>query len=109
MNDMSGLRIGYAMTGSFCTFSRSFEAAQKLRDMGAQLVPVMSDSAANTNTRFGKAVENLSKLSEICGTEVITTISEAEPIGPKNMTDIMVPRSRKMSSLSRRPCGISSP
>ena len=43
MNDMNGLRIGYAMTGSFCTFSRSFEAAQKLRDMGAQLVPVMSE------------------------------------------------------------------
>ena len=106
MNDMSGLRIGYAMTGSFCTFSRSFEAAQKLRDMGAQLVPVMSDSAANTNTRFGKAVENLSKLSEICGTEVITTIAEAEPIGPKNMTDIMVVAPCTSNTAVKLACGI---
>ena len=106
MNDMNGLRIGYAMTGSFCTFSRSFEAAQKLRDMGAQLVPVMSETAANTDTRFGKAAANLAKLREICGREVITTISEAEPIGPKNMTDIMVVAPCTSNTAVKLACGI---
>ena len=41
-----GLRIGYAMTGSFCTFARSFEQAELLTGMGAQLIPIMSDASA---------------------------------------------------------------
>ena len=87
---LKGLRIGYAMTGSFCTFSRSFEQAQLLSDMGAELLPIMSEHAASTDTRFGTAAENLKRLSEICGRDVITTISEAEPIGPKKLADIIV-------------------
>ena len=91
MSDMlKGLRIGYAMTGSFCTFSRSFEQAERLVEMGAELLPIMSEHAAGTDTRFGNASDNLRRFSEICGREVITTISEAEPIGPKSLADIMV-------------------
>ena len=87
---LNGLRIGYAMTGSFCTFARSFEQAQKLADMGAELIPIMSEHAASTDTRFGTAAENLQRLSRICGRDVITSIAEAEPIGPKNLADIVV-------------------
>ncbi len=87
---LKGLRIGYAMTGSFCTFSRSFEQAEKLVDMGAELLPIMSEHAAATDTRFGTASENKQRLSEICGRDVITTISAAEPIGPKQLADIIV-------------------
>ncbi len=85
-----GLRIGYAMTGSFCTFSRSFAQAELLRTMGAELIPIMSHSATTVSTRFGTAEENTAQLSEICGRDVMTSIAEAEPIGPKDMTDIMV-------------------
>lgn len=85
-----GIRIGYVMTGSFCTFGRSFEQAAKLREMGAELVPVMSEHAASFSTRFGTSSENIARLAEICGRDVITDISAAEPIGPKDMTDIMV-------------------
>ena len=84
-----GLRIGYVMTGSFCTFEKSFEQAERLRSMGAELIPVMSEHAAGISTRFGSAEENVKRLSEICGREVITDIASAEPIGPKGMTDIM--------------------
>ncbi len=84
-----GLRIGYVMTGSFCTFEKSFEQAERLRSMGAELIPVMSEHAAGISTRFGSAEENVKRLSEICGREVITDIASAEPIGPKDMTDIM--------------------
>ncbi|MBQ8180998.1 MAG: dipicolinate synthase subunit B [Ruminococcus sp.] len=87
---LKGLRIGYIMTGSFCTFSQSFEQAQRLMEMGAELIPIMSEHAASINTRFGTAEENLAKLRKICGREIITTIADAEPIGPKDMTDLMI-------------------
>lgn len=91
MSDIfKGLKIGYALTGSFCTFSQSFEQAQKLVDMGAELLPVMSENSVSTDTRFGTAEENIRKLKEICGRDVISDIPAAEPIGPKNMTDLMI-------------------
>ena len=87
---LRGLRIGFAVTGSFCTFSKCFEQARILREMGAELIPIMSANASGISTRFGTAVENVAKLREICGKDVITSISDAEPIGPKDMTDIML-------------------
>ena len=89
-DSLKGLRIGYAVTGSFCTFGKSFEQAEILRSKGAELIPIMSEHASKISTRFGTAVENIARLEKICGREVITTISDAEPIGPMNMTDIMV-------------------
>ena len=86
----SGLKIGYAMTGSFCTFSKSFEQAELLVSEGAELIPVMSENASRISTRFGTGEENLARLEKISGRKVITTVSDAEPIGPKNMTDIMI-------------------
>ncbi len=86
----SGLKIGFAMTGSFCTFGKCFEQAEILKNMGAEIIPIMSETASATSTRFGSAEENIKKLSLIAGKEVITSIAGAEPIGPKNMTDIMV-------------------
>jgi len=78
------------MTGSFCTFQRSFEQAEILIEYGAELLPIMSEHAASTSTRFGTDEENLEKLRSITGKDVITTVSAAEPIGPKELTDIMV-------------------
>lgn len=89
-DNITGKRIGFAMTGSFCSFERCFAQAEALAAMGAELVPVMSENAAGISTRFGTYEENKKRLSEICGREVISDISAAEPIGPKNMTDIMV-------------------
>ncbi|MDE5584387.1 MAG: dipicolinate synthase subunit B [Ruminococcus sp.] len=87
---LKGLRIGFAVTGSFCTFSRCFEQAEILKNMGAELIPVMSENASSISTRFGTAEENIKKLADICGKDVIMTIANAEPIGPENMTDIML-------------------
>lgn len=91
MNDtFKGIRIGFAMTGSFCTFDRCFSQAEELRRMGAEIIPVMSETASGLSTRFGEAVENVARLKNISGREVITSVADAEPIGPKNLTDIMV-------------------
>lgn len=89
-NEFKGVRIGFAMTGSFCTFERCFKQAEILAQLGADLIPIMSEKASSTDTRFGTAADNLRKLEEICGKSVITSITEAEPIGPHDMTDIMI-------------------
>ena len=89
MGALDGVRVGFAMTGSFCTFRDAFEQAQALVSMGAQLVPVMSAHAAGISTRCGSAEAHLRRLEEIAGRPVIRTIADAEPIGPKAMTDIM--------------------
>lgn len=90
MAELSDIRIGYVMTGSFCTFRHSFEQARLLAQSGAELIPVMSYNAATISSRFGSADDNVRTLENICGRKVITTIDGAEPIGPKNMTDILV-------------------
>ena len=90
MSDLANLKIGFAVTGSFCTFEKAFEQAEILRKNGAELIPVMSYNASSISSRFGKAEDNIKRLENICSRKVITTIEDAEPIGPKNMTDIMV-------------------
>lgn len=87
---LDGIRIGFCMAGSFCTFEKAFAAAQRLVSEGAQLIPVMSFNAASISTRFGTAKENIERLENIAGRKVICTIEEAEPIGPKKMCDVMV-------------------
>ena len=89
-NSLKGLKIGYALTGSFCTFEKSFRQAQLLHEYGAELIPIMSENASSLSTRFGTAEENVRKFEKICGRGVISSIADAEPIGPKSMTDIMV-------------------
>ena len=107
MNEsFSGLKIGFVMTGSFCTFERCFRQAELLRDMGAELVPVMSEHAAGISTRFGKSADNIARLGSICGREVITTVEEAEPIGPKQMTDIIVVAPCTSNTASKLASGI---
>ena len=84
------LKIGFALTGSFCTFDKAFSAIERLVEAGHTVIPVMSFNAALIDTRFGKADEHISRLEALCGREVIKTIEAAEPIGPKKMLDILV-------------------
>ena len=87
---MNDLTFGYALCGSFCTFSKSLEQMRALAEDGYHLVPVMSYNAAKTDTRFGKAEHFLQEIHDICGREVIQTIVGAEPIGPKKLVDLMI-------------------
>lgn len=103
---LQGIRIGYCLCGSFCTFEKSFEAAGQLADMGAQLIPVMSFNSASLSTRFGTAEENTAKLEAIAGRKVIATIVDAEPIGPKKMCDIMVVAPCTANTLAKLALGI---
>lgn len=85
-----GLKIGVAVCGSFCTFKKVFETTITLRSMGAEIIPIMSFNAASISSRFGKAEENLAFFESIAERKAIITIEDAEPIGPKKMTDIML-------------------
>ncbi|MBE6820567.1 MAG: dipicolinate synthase subunit B [Ruminococcaceae bacterium] len=87
---MSKLCIGFAICGSFCTFDKAKEQIRFLCDNGNTVVPVMSYNAYSTDTRFGKAHEHIAEIEEITGKKIISTITDAEPIGPKKMLDILV-------------------
>lgn len=90
MKDFTGERIGFVVTGSFCTFSNAFAQAKLLREAGAVLTPIFSEHAATMDTRFGKASERVAELEEICGNSAIRSIVTAEPLGPKNRLDMLV-------------------
>ena len=87
---LRGVRVGFAVCGSFCTFSQCFDALEELLSLGCDIIPVMSFNAYGTDTRFGNAEAHRERLKALCGREIIHTIEDAEPIGPKNMTDVMV-------------------
>lgn len=88
--ELDKLTIGFAMCGSYCTFDKAFQALQLLKDTGCNIIPIMSQNAYSTDTRFGKAKEHIELLESMCGKKVIHTISEAEPIGPKKLLDALV-------------------
>jgi len=89
MENLKNLRVGFGVCGSFCTFSRAFTAAKKLKEYGCEVIPFMSFCASEIDTRFGTAQDNINKLEEICHNKVINTIEGAEPVGPKKMLDVM--------------------
>lgn len=83
------MNIGFAMCGSFCTYAKVFPV-MKLLAQEHQVYPIFSTVSATTDSRFGKAADFLARAKEICGREVIVTIPEAEPIGPKKLLDVLV-------------------
>lgn len=87
---LENLKIGFAMTGSFCTFSRVLKQLEALKKTGADIFPIMSDISYTTDTRFGKAKDFVQKIEEITGKKIITSIKAAEPIGPKNYLDALI-------------------
>ncbi len=87
---MHDKRIGVALCGSFCNFERVYSEMLKFKENGAILSFIMSANAANTDTRFGTAGHWKKSFSELSDGEIITTISGAEPIGPKKMFDVLL-------------------
>lgn len=87
---MNLTKIGFALCGSFCTFSKAIPQMEILSSQGFDIVPIMSKTAYETDTRFGNASDIVRKIENICNKKVIHTIKDAEPIGPKNLTDVMV-------------------
>ena len=88
---LEGKKIGFALTGSFCTFKKVIEELKEIKKEKADIVPIMSFNSYHLDTKFGKAEEFIKEIKEITEKEeIIHTIQGAEPIGPKRLTDIMV-------------------
>lgn len=87
---LKGLKVGFGLTGSFCTFEKVIPQIQKIVENGAEVIPIMSKNASCTDSRFGNAKDFKEKISLITGKEIIDTIVGAEPLGPNNMVDIVV-------------------
>lgn len=83
------MNVGFAMCGSFCTYSKVFPIMELLsRDY--QVTPVFSEAAYSVDSRFGTAKEHIETAREICGSEPLHTIAQVEPIGPKKLFDVLV-------------------
>lgn len=87
---LEGIKVGFALTGSFCTFAPTILELEKIVKEGADVIPIMSYNAYELDTKFGKAKEFIKQIKDITGKEIIHTIQDAEPIGPKHLTDVMV-------------------
>lgn len=103
---LRGARIGCVMTGSFCTFKEVFQAWRALRAAGAELTPIMSFSAAGLSTRFYPAEEAVQIFEGICGREILNSIAQVEPIGPKKMLDLLIVAPCTGNSLAKIANGI---
>lgn len=87
---LKGARIGFAMTGSFCTFERVLKILPEFVKRGADVVPILSETAYGTDSRFMRAGDVIGRLEEICGKHPLHTIGQTEPIGPKKLLDLMI-------------------
>ena len=88
--DVKDKKIGFVLTGSFCTFSKTIPKIKELVKRRADVIPIMSYNAYTLNTKFGKAEDFIKEIEEITNKKIIHTIQDAEPIGPKHLTDIIV-------------------
>lgn len=103
---MKKTSIGFAMTGSFCTFERVLRQMEALVRRGYEVVPVLSFNAGMLDTRFMTAEHLRARIVEITGNEPIDTLAGAEPIGPKKMTDVFLIAPATGNSLAKLAAGI---
>ncbi|HLR21186.1 MAG TPA: dipicolinate synthase subunit B [Tissierellaceae bacterium] len=87
---LGNLKIGFAITGSSCNFANVFPIIERIANTGADIYPIISYSVDTFDTRFGTAEKWKEKFREITGKEIINTIVDAEPVGPKLDLDVIV-------------------
>lgn len=87
---LKDIKIGVALTGSFCTIGKVMLEIQKLVLEGGEVFPIISEVVDKFDTRFGKADDWKTRLKDLTGKDVISTIVGAEPIGPKGLLDILI-------------------
>ncbi len=87
---LEGIKIGLGITGSFCNFSETKNVVSNLKAEGADVYPIISFSTKNLDTRFYKKDEYIKMLKQESKNNIIDTIQKAEPVGPKNLVDIIL-------------------
>lgn len=87
---LEGKRIGFVFTGSFCTFRKTIDQLKNIIELKAEVLPIMSNNSYTMDTKFGKAQDFIDEIEDITGRKILHTIQEVEPLGPKDMLDIIV-------------------
>ncbi len=90
MSKLQGKTIGFGLSGSHCTFEETMPQIKRLVDAGARVIPIVTNTILTTDTRFGTSESWQKQLLEITGEKLITSIPEAEPLGPSKLLDVMV-------------------
>lgn len=98
--------IGFALCGSFCTFSRVLDVLERLKTQYSNIIPILSEASYTTDTRFGAAADFRARIEAICGHEILHTIAQTEPIGPKKLLDCLVIAPCTGNTLAKLVCGI---
>lgn len=98
--------IGFAVCGSFCTHAKAMEALEQVKARFSTVIPIVSECTAATDTRFGPAHELMREMERICDRRVISSIREAEPIGPKKLLDLLIIAPCTGNTLGKLACGI---
>ena len=104
--DLKDKKIGFTLTGSFCTFQKVILKMKEIKKLGAEIIPIMSFNSYNLDTKFGKAKDFIEEIENITGKEIIHTIQGAEPIGPKKLTDIMIIAPCSGNTMAKLACDI---
>ncbi len=98
--------VGFAVCGSFCTHAKAMEALEQVKARFSTVIPIVSECTATTDTRFGPAHELMREMERICDRRVISSIREAEPIGPKKLLDLLIIAPCTGNTLGKLACGI---
>ena len=104
--ELKDKKIGFTLTGSFCTFQKVIPKMKEIKKLGADIIPIMSFNSYNLDTKFGKAKDFIDEIEEITKKKIIHTIQDAEPIGPKKMTDIMIIAPCSGNTMAKLACDI---
>lgn len=83
-------RVGFALTGSFCTLDKALRAMEETAQAYPDILPILSETTGGTDTRFGRGEDFRQAAEEICGRRAVASIREAEPIGPRKLLDVLV-------------------
>jgi len=98
--------IGFAICGSFCTIKYALDELALLVNMGNEILPIMSENAYNTDTRFGRCIDIKNSVTDICKKDIIHTIVQAEPIGPYIALEALIICPCTGNTLAKLACGI---
>lgn len=97
---------GFAMCGSFCTHAAAIEQLARLRLSGRDILPIMSENVYSTSTRFGECTALREKVTQLCGREIVHTIVDAEPLGPRTPMEALIICPCTGNTLAKLACGI---
>lgn len=103
---LCGKTIGFALTGSFCTLRTVIPYIKDFTAEGASVLPIVSDAVATCDTRFGTAADFCDEIETLSQHPLIRTITEAEPIGPRRMLDLLIIAPCTGNTLAKLACGI---